>query len=136
MAFHIEIQKNRDIHILFVEKRGPIIYLAVLKKGAIRHAHPYYAIYRKLLPSPPPPPPPPSETGFYIIRNVTDRLIIVVCCDLQKILTPLHVLFLICHYISSRALSKVFEHRNFVARYRRETNHICESFAPPGKYGR
>ena len=40
------------------------------------------------------------------------------------------MLFLICFYISSRALSKVFEHRNFVARYRRETNHICESFAP------
>ena len=40
--------KNRVIHILFDEKRGPIIYLAALKKGAIRHAHPYYAIYRKL----------------------------------------------------------------------------------------
>ena len=51
-AFHIGIQKNRVIHILFVEKRGPIIYLAALKKGAIRHAHPYYALYRKL---PPPP---------------------------------------------------------------------------------
>ena len=50
---------------------------------------------------------------------------------LLRILTPLHVLFLICLYISSHALSKVFEHRNFVARYRRETNHICESFAPP-----
>ena len=47
-AFHIGIQKNRAIHILFVEKRGPIIYLAALKKGAIRHANPYYAIYRKL----------------------------------------------------------------------------------------
>ena len=48
-AFHTGIQKNRaihTIHILFVEKRGPIIYLAALKKGAIRHAHPYYAIYR------------------------------------------------------------------------------------------
>ena len=49
-AFHIGIQKNRAIHILFVEKRGSIIYLAALKKGAIRHAHSYYAIYRKLLP--------------------------------------------------------------------------------------
>ena len=51
-AFHIGIQKNRVIHILFVEKRGPIIhvYLAALKKRAIRHAHPYYAIYRKLPP--------------------------------------------------------------------------------------
>ena len=44
-AFHTGIQKNRAIHILFVEKRGPIIYLAELKKGAIRHAHPYYAPY-------------------------------------------------------------------------------------------
>ena len=49
-AFHIGIQKNQVIHILFVEKRGPVIYLAALKKGAIRHAHPYYAIYRKLPP--------------------------------------------------------------------------------------
>ena len=55
-SFHTGIQKNRAIHILFVEKTGPIIYLVVLKKGAIRHAHPYYAIYRKL-PTPPPPPP-------------------------------------------------------------------------------
>ena len=54
-AFHIGIQKNRAIHILFVEKRGPIIYLAALKKGAIRHAHPYYAIYRKLAALPLPP---------------------------------------------------------------------------------
>ena len=59
-AFHIGIQKNRAIHILFVKKRGQIIYLASLKKGAIRHAHPYYAIYRKFpTPRPPPPPPPP-----------------------------------------------------------------------------
>ena len=53
-AFHIGIQKNRAIHIFFVVKRGPIIYQAALKKGAIRHAHPYYAIYRKLTPPPPP----------------------------------------------------------------------------------
>ena len=62
-AFHIGIQKNRAIHILFVEKRGPIIYLAALKKGAIRHAHPYYAIYRKL-PSPHPHPPPPEQCSL------------------------------------------------------------------------
>ena len=43
-AFQIRIKKNRVSHILFVEKRGLIIYLAVLKKGAIRHAHPYYVI--------------------------------------------------------------------------------------------
>ena len=62
----IGIQKNRAIHILFVEKRGPIIYLAALKKGAIRHAHPYYAIYRKLPRPPHPPsspPTPPHETS-------------------------------------------------------------------------
>ena len=34
------------------------------------------------------------------------------------------LLFLICLYISSRALSKAFEHWNFVARYQQETNHI------------
>ena len=39
----------------FCWKKGPIIYLAALKKGAIRHAHPYYAIYRKLHPLPTPP---------------------------------------------------------------------------------
>ena len=34
-AFHIQIKKNRVTcsHILFVRKRGPIIYLAVLKRG-------------------------------------------------------------------------------------------------------
>ena len=59
-AFHIPIKKNWVSHILFVEKRGPIIYLAVLKKGAFRHAHPHYAIYmyRKSLPHPLPPPHP------------------------------------------------------------------------------
>ena len=32
-----------------LKKRRPIIYLAVLKEGAIRHAHPYYAIYTERL---------------------------------------------------------------------------------------
>ena len=62
-AFHTGIQKNRAIHILFVEKRGPIIYLAALKKGAIRHAHPYYAIYRKLTT----PLPPTPETCHFVV---------------------------------------------------------------------
>ena len=59
-AFHIRIQKIRLSHILFVENRGGgvggpnHIPGSAEKKGAIRHAHPYYAIYRK---SPPPPPP-------------------------------------------------------------------------------
>ena len=42
-VFQIPVKKNWVSHILFVEKRGPIIYLAGLKKGAIWHAHPYYA---------------------------------------------------------------------------------------------
>ena len=29
----------------FFFKKGVIIYLAALKKGALRHAHPFYAIY-------------------------------------------------------------------------------------------
>ena len=55
--------KSRKIGsvILFVEKRGLIIYLVALKKkGAIRHAHPYYAIYRKLTA----PRRPPAQTPF------------------------------------------------------------------------
>ena len=87
-AFHIGIQKNRVIYILCVEKRGPIIYLAALKKGVIRHAHPYYAIYRQLPPPPPPPPPPrapPSGQDFYfIIIILVVRVVVVVV---------LHVLF-------------------------------------------
>ena len=31
-----------------MEKRGLIVYLAALKKGAIRAAHPYHVIYREL----------------------------------------------------------------------------------------
>ena len=51
-------------HILFVEKRGPIVYLAALKMGDIRYAHPYYAIFRKLHTPSPPPPPPPRNVDF------------------------------------------------------------------------
>ena len=61
-AFHIGIQKNRAIHILFVEKRGPIIYLAALKKGAIpARTSVLCHIYRKLPPAPTPPTPPPPH---------------------------------------------------------------------------
>ena len=62
-TFHTGIQKNGAIHILFVEKRGPIIYLAALKKGAIRHAHPYYAVYGKLSPRP---------RAFFMIVNLSN----------------------------------------------------------------
>ena len=30
----------------FLRKRGLIVYLAALKKGAIRAAYPYYVVYR------------------------------------------------------------------------------------------
>ena len=52
-----------------------------------------------------------------LITTAADDILIV-------FLTPPLVLFFICLYISSRALSKAFEHRNSVARYQRETNHI------------
>ena len=51
--FIYQSRKIRSIY-TFCWNRGLIIYLAALKKGAIRHAHPYYAIY----PSPPQPRPP------------------------------------------------------------------------------
>ena len=35
------------------------------------------------------------------------------------------------YYISSHALAKVFEHRNFVALYQRETNHITVARVAP-----
>ena len=70
-AFHTGIQKNRSIHILFVEKRGPFIYLASLKKGVIRHAHPYYAIYRKLPLPTTPPAPLPRVAGSYALKIFT-----------------------------------------------------------------
>ena len=41
----------------FCWKKGLVIYLAALKKWAIRHAHPYYVTYRKLIPTPAPPSP-------------------------------------------------------------------------------
>ena len=47
----------------FCWKRGPIIYLVALKKGAIRHAHPHYFIFRKL-PSPPTRPPPLPHNAY------------------------------------------------------------------------
>ena len=51
------------------------------------------------------------------------------------ILTPLHVLFLICLYISSHALSKLFEHRNSLLTINGKPI-ILEKVSPPGNYGR
>ena len=54
-AIHIPIKKKRVSHIQFPWIKGLIVYLAVLKKGAIRAALPYHVIYRELSPPPPPP---------------------------------------------------------------------------------
>ena len=61
-AFHIGIQKDRVIHIHFVEERGPIIYLAALKRGLFGthiHTMPYIGSYAPPQSPPPPTPPPP-----------------------------------------------------------------------------
>ena len=50
--FIYQSRKNGSVIYSFLGKRGLIIYLAALKKGAIRAAHPYHVIYREL---PPPP---------------------------------------------------------------------------------
>ena len=52
--FTYESRKMGSVIYFLLKKRGLIIYLAVLKKGAIRHAHPYNAIYSY---------PPPSRGG-------------------------------------------------------------------------
>ena len=48
--FIYQSRKNGSIIYSFLGKRGLIVYLAVLKKGAIRAAHPYHVIYRELPP--------------------------------------------------------------------------------------
>ena len=45
-TIHITMMKNLVRHILFLRKRVCVVYLAALKKGAIRATHPYYVIYR------------------------------------------------------------------------------------------
>ena len=60
-----------------------------------------------------------------------NRRVFVMMLPYGLILTPLLALFLICLYISSRVLSKEFEHRDFVARYQRETNHITVAKIAP-----
>ena len=66
-AFHIGILKNRVMHILFVEKKGANHITGSAEKRAIRHAHPYYDIYRKL-PLPPPPRPPARPTHTQVLH--------------------------------------------------------------------
>ena len=43
-------RKNGSVIYSFLGKRGLIVYLAALKKGAIRAAHPIHVIYRELPP--------------------------------------------------------------------------------------
>ena len=51
--FIYQSRKKWVSHIQFPWKKGLIVYLAVLKKGAIRAAHPYHVIYRELHPPTP-----------------------------------------------------------------------------------
>ena len=43
-TIHISMMKNWVSHILFLRKRGLIVYLSALKKGAIQATHLYYVI--------------------------------------------------------------------------------------------
>ena len=59
---HTNQEKNWSVIYFLLKKKGANhISGSAEKKGAIRHAHPYYVIYRKLPPPPsqPHPPPPP-----------------------------------------------------------------------------
>ena len=50
--FIYQSRNNRSVIYSFLRKRGLIIYLAALKKGAIGAAHPYYVINRVYYPPP------------------------------------------------------------------------------------
>ena len=64
-AIHIPIKKNGSVIYSFLGKKGLIVYLEALKKGAIRAAHPYHVIYREL-------PPPPPEVYILQIERVLE----------------------------------------------------------------
>ena len=109
-AFHIGIQKNSVIHILSVETRGPIIYLAALKKWASRHAHLYYAIYRKL--------PHPRPRGTSLPKTIYRRTLHVICYF------PQHVIYL---YYPMIPYSAVCLHRLFNFLYiKKQGRQICD----------
>ena len=83
----LDRQKCWPIHILpfdfythlLLEKGGLIIYVVALKKWAIRHAHSYYAIYRKLPPPPPHPHSPERNTDTLGIYSYAYVLIPLKC---------------------------------------------------------
>ena len=62
---------NGSIIYSFLGKRGLIVYLAALKKGAIRAAHPYHVIYREL---PPPPPEVVWDNCTQYEKNELDKI--------------------------------------------------------------
>ena len=66
--FIYQSRKNGSVIYSFLGKKGLIVYLAALKKGAIRAAHPYHVIYREL----PPPPPPPPEVYILQVERVLE----------------------------------------------------------------
>ena len=59
-TLHILIKKKWVSHIQFPWKKALIVYLAALKKGAIRAAHPYHVIYREL---------PPRRFEYYRLKE-------------------------------------------------------------------
>ena len=66
--FIYQSRKIGSVIYSFLGKKGLIVYLAALKKGAIRAAHPYHVIYREL----PPPPPPPPEVYILQVERVLE----------------------------------------------------------------
>ena len=72
-TIHLPIKKNGSVIYSFFGKRGLIVYLAALKKGAIRATHPYHVIYREL------PPPPrvchlPSLIGAFAVHSMSSSM--------------------------------------------------------------
>ena len=65
VPFIYQSRKNRSVIYSFLGKRGRIVYLAALKKGAIRAAHPYHVIYREL-----PPPHPPESESYLAVQEL------------------------------------------------------------------
>ena len=58
--FIYQSRKSGSVINSFLGKRGLIVYLAALKKGAIRATHPYHVIHREF---PPPHPRGDGDTG-------------------------------------------------------------------------
>ena len=63
--FTYQSRKNGPVIYSFLGKKGLIVYLAALKKGAIRAAHPYHVIYKEL-------PPPPPEFNILQVERVLE----------------------------------------------------------------